>query len=80
MPYAIPDKPIKVRGGRNLEHLRREFSGQMRLKAIAKSVTKLIDEERIELAYFRAYEVRNYTERVDRNQVVNLSSANLLFV
>lgn len=64
MPYKIPDKPIKVRGGTHLEHMRRLFMEQMRLKEIAKSVTKLIDEERIELPYYRGYETRNYTERV----------------
>lgn len=64
MPYVIPDKPIKVRGGRNIEHLRRLFPSQMRLISIARSVNKLIDEERVEFSYYRGYEVRNYTERV----------------
>jgi len=64
MPYVIPNDPIKVRGHRDQEHLRRLFPFQMRLKEIAKSVNKLIDEERIELPYFRGYETRNYTERV----------------
>lgn len=64
MPYEIPDKPIKVRGGRNLEYLRRLFPHQERLRTIAKSVNKLIDEERVEFNYFRGYEVRNYTERL----------------
>lgn len=64
MPYVIPDKAIKVRGGRNLEHLRRIFPYQMRLIAIAHSVNRLIDQERVEFSYYRGYEVRNYTERV----------------
>ena len=64
MAYEIPDKPIKVRGGTGQEHLRRLFGNQLRLKEIAKSVTKLVDEERIELPYYRGYETRNYTERV----------------
>lgn len=64
MPYEIPNKPIKVRSNSNEEHLRRLFPHQQRLKAIAVSVTRLIDEERIELPYYRGYEVRNYTERV----------------
>ena len=64
MPYEIPRKPIKVRGGTHKEHLRRLFPFQMRLKEIARHVTKLVDEERIELPYFSGYEIRNYTERV----------------
>ena len=64
MPYVIPDKPINVKGGTGLEHLRRLYAPQMRLKEIAKSVTMLVDEERIELPYYRGYETRNYTERV----------------
>jgi len=31
---------------------------------IAKSLTDLIRDERIELTYHKAYEVRNYAERV----------------
>ena len=64
MPYQIPDHPIRVRSGTGEEHLRRLFPRQLRLKEIAKSVTKLVDQERLELPYFRAYETRNYTERV----------------
>src|SRR5690349_13016241 len=64
MPYEIPDKPIKVRGRSGEEHIRRLFPRQTRLKEIAKSVTSLINRERIKLSYFRAYETRNYTERV----------------
>lgn len=76
MPYKIPDKPIKVRGGTHLEHLRRLFVEQMRLKEIAKTVTKLIDQERIELPYYRGYETRNYTERViHRNTSLSLPEA-----
>ena len=67
MPFDIPDKPIKVRGGRDLEHFRRVFPWQMRLKAIATTVNQLIDQERIEVPYFRGYEVRNYTERVRKH-------------
>ena len=63
-PFQILNGPIKVRGGTGEEHLRRLFPRQMRLKEIAKSVTALVDQERIEMAYFRAYETRNYTERV----------------
>lgn len=65
IPYEIPNEPIKVRSHRNEEHLRILFPHQQRLKTIAVSVTKLIDEERIELPYFRGYEIRNYTERVN---------------
>ncbi|KAH9401284.1 54S ribosomal protein L17 mitochondrial [Tyrophagus putrescentiae] len=64
MPYQIPEHPIRVRSGTGEEHLRRLFPRQLRLKEIAKSVTKLVDQERIELPYFRAYETRNYTERL----------------
>jgi len=64
MPYEIPDQPIKVRGRAGEEHIRRLFGKQTRLREIAKSVTSLIDKERVELSYFRAYETRNYTERL----------------
>jgi hypothetical protein len=63
IPYVVPNDEIKVRGG-SKHYLRLYFGRQMRLQEIAKSVTQLIRDERIELSYYRAYEVRNYTERV----------------
>lgn len=44
---------------------KRQTAGpQMRLLEIGRSLTKLVRDERVELPYYRAYEVRNYTERV----------------
>ena len=63
IPYVVPDQEIKVRGS-SKHWLRLHFGRQMRLQEIAKSITQLIRDERIELSYYRAYEVRNYTERV----------------
>jgi hypothetical protein len=63
IPYVVPNEEIKVRGG-SKHHLRLYFGRQMRLQEIAKSITQLIRDERIELSYYRAYEVRNYIERV----------------
>ena len=74
MPYVVPNKPIKIRDGRNIEHLRRLFPEAQRLKAISRSVTKLIDEERVEFAYWRGYETRNYTERVSEKFVHTLQT------
>lgn len=64
MPFEILDKPVKIRGGTRTEHLRRILPHRMRLMEIAKSVTQLIDEERVEFSYYRGYEVRQYAERV----------------
>ncbi|KAF7487914.1 39S ribosomal protein L17 [Sarcoptes scabiei] len=64
MPFEILDKPVKIRGGTRTEHLRRILPHRMRLMEIAKSVTQLIDEERVEFSYYRGYEVRQYAERL----------------
>ncbi|CAG2183875.1 unnamed protein product, partial [Oppiella nova] len=62
MRYEIPVDPIKVRGGE--EWRRQLFGKQMRLEAIARSVNDLVRDERIHLTYYKAWEVRNYAERL----------------
>jgi len=62
MRYEIPVDPIKVRGGE--EWRRQLFGKQMRLETIARSVNDLVRDERIHLTYYKAWEVRNYAERL----------------
>ncbi|XP_054156400.1 39S ribosomal protein L17, mitochondrial-like [Oppia nitens] len=62
MRYEIHKETIKVKSG---PRWRRDILGpDARLKAIAASVTHLVREERIELGYWRGWEIRNYTERL----------------
>ena len=65
--YEILDKEIKVRGDK--EWRRQMFGPQIRLETIAKGVTQLIRDERVELTYFKAWEVRNYAERVSHLKI-----------
>ncbi|CAG2122819.1 unnamed protein product, partial [Medioppia subpectinata] len=72
MRYEIPGEPIRVKG--DTEWRRQLYGKHIRLKTIARSVNDLIRDERIQLSYWKAYEIRNYTERVMTRDCVSSAS------
>lgn len=65
LPFEVPPKRFNIRGGPY--HLRGPHT---RLLSIAFSVSKLIELERIETGFYRAYETRQYTERVSHKHAL----------